>query len=58
MIYDHLNSKFLSAEGVVNVILAYIEQDGDRFYNFVEENGKRRRRTRTNYNPNNVDDLW
>ena len=54
MIHDHLNSHFLSAEGVLNVILAYIESDDGTFYDYVEENGKRRRGKRTNFNVNNA----
>jgi hypothetical protein len=42
----------------MRVILAYIEQEGDTFYDYFEENGKRRRKSRTTYDVNDPATLW
>jgi hypothetical protein len=59
MIYDHMNSRFLSEEGILNVVLAFIESEAGTFVDYVEEDGnKRRRRKRTSFNVNDEVSLW
>lgn len=55
MIYDHLNSHFLSPEGLLNVVLAYIQQEGHSFCTLGKRKGRKRR---TSYNVNNENELW
>lgn len=61
MIHNHLNSNFRSQEGIRNLIVNYIEQDGDSFYDYVAvDEGRRRRRRvrRTSFNVNDIEELW
>ena len=56
MIYKHLCSPYLSTEVILQIIADYIQVDANRYV--AQEDGKRRRFSRTQYNVNNVEDLW
>lgn len=58
MISNHPNATILSEKGLLTIITAYIKQDCGRFHNYIVENGRRRRVSRTEYNVNREDDLW
>jgi len=58
MIHNHLNSQYLSSEGFVHVLLAYIQHDAEWLCDFALGKAKRRRVSRTTYNVNRVADLW
>lgn len=59
MIYDHMNSQFLSPEGLFNVVMSYIRSDCGQLFDYVKEaDGKRRRMRLNHYNVNKEEELW
>ena len=55
---DVLEEHFLSEEVLLKLILTYIEQDCGRLYEYIVENGRRRRISRTLCDVNDSDDIW
>lgn len=58
MIYDHLNSHFMSVEGYISLITSFIENDSGIFVRNYEQQLKKRRIRRSGLNINDPEAMW